>query len=396
MSDKAIYKTDITQGFLNGELDRVQLSEQDIIQKTYGSNCSFLGLNKAIVPRVLTSICRPLFLTDDYEIMMYAAERTNVLAAMKRKDINYTFYLPRDEGIGTGGDSSLIRVVTNPDLDRYHFEAWNRSLEQMERVDTRDLRNKILHQITVSSPQGIADKEFLRNLGGKYIIVNNKNGTVSGTDRTTFGYFGDSTITLKPERIDMQMDNGEVYALDSWFNFSGSNYQGLFASKYPGFLDLLTKAGLYDPVLYEFPFLVDGENYTVFIPSMQALNDYGVNEMSKEELNQFLRYHFVREDLIFTDGRKPEGNYSTTCIEESSTSYRTHFSQIYIRPTPDIIQILDKNGDVYLNVPEQEGETNQIIWYDTNDQSSSDWDFITTGVIHNINKVLIRDSLQSK
>ena len=196
------------------------------------------------------------------------------------------------------------------------------------------------------------------------------------------------------EAIDMQMDNGEVYAVDSWFNFSGSNYQGLFASKYPEFLDLMTQAGLYDPILYEFPFLIDGENYTVFIPSTQALNEYGVSDMSKEELNQLLRYHFVREDLIFTDGRKPEGNYSTTCIEERSTSYHTHFSQLHIRPTPDVIQILDKNGDVYLEVPEQKGQTNQIIWYDTNEQSSSDWDFITTGVVHNIDKVLVRDSLQ--
>jgi hypothetical protein len=263
----------------------------------------------------------------------------------------------------------------------------------MENISTNDLRNVLLNQISSSIPDGIANKEFLRTLGGRYIIVNNEAGSVSGTGRSKFGYYGDSTITLTPEYIDQETDNGVAYRVNGWFKFSGTSYQGLLSSKYPKFIALLTKAGLYDPVFYDFPFLVDGEYYTVFIPTEQALNDFGVDDLSKEELRDLLKFHFVRGDLVFTDGKKPEGYYSTKLEKDNSSSY-TEFYELKIRPEPDAIQILGKNGDNFCSVVEIEGETNQIIWYDSNENSNSEWDFIATGVIHNIDKVLVRDSLQ--
>jgi uncharacterized surface protein with fasciclin (FAS1) repeats len=396
MTEASIYPSDIAKGFINGEGDRVFLNESDIIQVTFGSNCSFIGLNKAIVPRVITSVCKPVYLTRDYRIMMHALEATKVLAALKNPDADFSFFLPSDHGIGLEGDSSLTVVITDPELNRYHFQTYHRGTNTFVNVPVNELRKKIFNQVGISIPKGNANKEFIKNLGGNYIIVNHSDGTVRGTAPTTFGANGDSIIHLTPRKYNEYIDNGEVFDVDGWFNFSRASYYGFFISEYPYFLKLLEKAGLFNPSYYTFPFLIPGEPYTIFIPSQQALEDYRVDTLSKEELNQFLRYHFVKGELIFTDGNQPGGIYSTTRVDESSTTALSRQSILNILTKPDIIEILDKENNVYLTIPEEEGKTNKTVVSQTVSNSTSQWDFITTAVIHQIDKVLKYDSLQAR
>jgi hypothetical protein len=101
--------------------------------------------------------------------------------------------------------------------------------------------------------------------------------------------------------------------------------------------------------------------------------------------------------LIFTDGKKPSGRYPTTLQDESSTTYNTIYSSLNIRPMPNTIQILDKNGGVYLDIHENGELTNKFIAYKYNKDpaSSSNWDYIITGVVHEIDKVLREDLLDA-
>ncbi len=57
-------------------------------------------------------------------------------------------------------------------------------------LTTNDLRTLILNHIGTEYPQGVARKEFIKNLAGNYIIVNNQTQEVSGMSPTTFGYKG--------------------------------------------------------------------------------------------------------------------------------------------------------------------------------------------------------------
>jgi uncharacterized surface protein with fasciclin (FAS1) repeats len=198
-------------------------------------------------------------------------------------------------------------------------------------------------------------------------------------------------MTLK--KFNEKTDNGEVYEVDTWFSFAKPSLYGLFVSEYPKFLSLLEKAGLFNSSLYTFPFLIQGEPYTIFIPSTQALEEYGADTLPKEELNKLLRYHFVRGELIFTDGNLPGGMYSTTRVDESSTAIQTRYSKLNVLTKPDIIEILDKENNVYLTINEDERNNNRtVVFKDPN--SNSEWDFVTTGVIHQIDKVLVKDSIQ--
>lgn len=390
-----LYESYLKGGFFNGVNEVVHLENEgiDVIQKTFGSNCTFLGINKVIVPRVIKSVSQPMYLTTKYETLLYAAQKTKVLSALKKPDANYAFYLPSDEGISYGGDSSLFRIVDDKEREIYHFEAFNMAEKKYEELSIDYLKGKILNQIATSTPNGLAKKEYLRTLGGNYIIVNNENGTVSGTEQSKFGYKGDSSITITPEKYQEETDNGEVYIVKNWFSFSAGNYFGIF-SQYAKFFSLLSKAGLYDPSYYRFPVLIPGEYYTVFVPTDSALTSYGADTLALDELRSLLKYHFIKGELIFTDGRKPAKDYVTLREDESSTQYNTVFSKISLNPQPDVISIPDKNGNAYLEISNEKGRTNRTVWYDNNQDTDSEWDFITTGVIHIIDKVLVKDSLQ--
>lgn len=397
MTENAIFPSDLNKGFTSGNGDVIQVNQGEIIYKDFGSNCSFIGLNNTLVPRAFQSISRPMYLTRKYQTMMYAVDYSKLLPTIKRSNVNYAFYLPSDNSIGILGDSSLVRIVDNPDLNTYHFESYDRSEYKWQRINKSDLRKKILNQIAINPPSGFANKEFIRNLAGNYIVVDHSEGSVSGTVPTNYGFNGDSSIILQPELYPEYTDNGEVYEVESFFSFlTGASYYGVFLSKYLDFFKLLQKAGLYDPVYYNFPFLVDGESYTVFIPTVEALNAYGVDTLSKSELADLLRYHFVKGNMIFTDGSSADGGYSTLLEDESSTSYIKKYSQLKMNCKPDLLEILDKNGNVYLEIPESEGKTNLMITYDPNKESDSNWDYITTGIIHEIDKVLVPDSLVVK
>ena len=55
-----------------------------------------------------------------------------------------------------------------------------------------------------------------------------------------------------------------------------------------------------------------------------------------------------------------------------------------------MIEILDKDGNPYITINEATGKTNIMIATDTDPNGSLDTDYITTGVIHEIDEVLIK------
>ena len=335
MSRSPIFLSDIENGFLNGEWDTVFVDPASVIEKHYGSNATFFGVKRAIVPRAFTSITAPVYLRPEYRYFMNALEFTGMSPILKRRNANYSFFVVED-------------------ARDYKFQDGDQSW----------ITNRILNQVGTFVPGEKARKEFIPTLGGNFIVYD---------------------TTRRPVQLQELTDNGKTYAAQNYFRHPRTSLFWRLYSDFPAFFDLMNKAGMLDINWGRLNFTNENELYTIFVPSSDAMSDYNTDTLSLEELQQFIRYHFVRGDLIFTDGNKPPGDYKTLRVDESSHPYNPRFLTLNIQPEPDRIRIYDDLGN----------HTCDVTVYDRNSNTRTavrrQWgDYATTGVIHEIDTILLK------
>jgi uncharacterized surface protein with fasciclin (FAS1) repeats len=382
MASGPIYPSNINRGFYNGENDFITVDQNTIVQKEIGSNCTFLGVNEVIMPRAFSSVTAPVYLLRSYSRVMYAIERSGLLTALKRQNNNYMFFIEADANLSA--DSALIY---KPLEER--FEVWqvaDGTPPRLRSVTTSDLRNLLLNHIGVEQPTGLPRKEFIKTLGGNFLIVNNETGEVRGSDVTRFGYKNSQVVVVQPTLINMNADNGKTYDISNWFNFLTGNLYSLISANNPAFHNLLVQAGLANTGEFRYTFLSDDENYTVFVPSEEALAAYPVASLTLGDLRKFLMMHFVQSALIFTDGKVSSGYYETARIDEKSTQYTKVFTKIYIQPGIDEISFRDKDGINYLTVTES-SVTNRTAARTLGPSDVTYPTIVTNSIVHEIDKV---------
>jgi uncharacterized surface protein with fasciclin (FAS1) repeats len=381
MSDNSIYPSDFENGFMNGEKDVITLDPGHIIHKKFGSNTSLIGVDQALVPRVFTSVAGPVYLVKGYSKVMYAVEEAGLLSALKRDDDSYLFYV--ESNTNTSQDSSLL-YSANEVFSLFQ----NSSASKREfRLSTDDLRTLLLNHIGVGSLTGLPRKEFIRNLAGNYLIINNETGEVSGTDVTTYGYRGLIREPNYPVKISTEAVNGTTYDVNNWFSFSAPRLYTVVQASNPLFHELLEKAGLAREYESRYSFLSENEDYTVFAPTDSALLDYRADTLTGIALENFLKFHFIQGALIFTDGSKPAGYYETARLDDRSTTYTKIFSKIYIDPGVDIISVPRKQGGEFVRVEESE-TANVLTGRNLGESTDIFGDLVITGVLHEIDHVL--------
>ncbi len=387
LSNTSIYPTDFEQGFYNGEEDVIRFSESEILEKRFGSNSTFIGLNSAIIPRVFNSVAGPVYLLRNYSKPMYAIEDAGLLSALKRENENYLFYV--ENNANTALDSSLLR-----DAATGQFSVWETSLgsSRERRLGVNDLRALIMNHTAVGIPSGGPRKEYFRNLAGNYIIIDNVTGEVKGTAETTVGYNGQVYKPNYPTQISSDSDNGTTYDIENWFSFSAPNLYSRIRTNYPVFHNLLLQSGLGNT--YEYNFLSDNEIYTIFIPSDSVMSAFRADTLQREELQALLKLHFVQGALIFTDGQMPSGYYESARTDDKSTEFTKIFSKYTVRTGYDLIEILDESGGAYVSVEESE-LTNIMTGMDVGEGEEVFRKYVITGVIHEIDRVLVFDQLDT-
>ncbi|HCY43126.1 MAG TPA: hypothetical protein DHV48_17630 [Prolixibacteraceae bacterium] len=382
LSINPIYLTDINRGFLNGEADIIQIDESSIVQKQYGSNCTFIGVNKPIVPRAFSSVTGPVYTRKGYSKVMYAIEKSGLLSALKRKNSDYSFYVEAD--MATSADSSFFY---DPVSERFTAVTMYPSIRQTT-LSNDDLRTLFLNQIGLSQPKGIARKEFIKTLGGNYLTVNNVTKEVRGTAPSTYGYRGVKQVTVIPRKISTNADNGSTYEVDSWFAFNANDIFSAISTNFPKFHALIKKAGLTQDKLFKYSFMSDNQSYTVFAPSDSVLNTVNLDALTQKELQNLVMMHFIQGEMIFTDGNKQAAYYETARIDESSTAFVIKNTMMKINPGIDKIVIPSKNGTPVAVV----NESNRTNIITSRNLSTTGLEAFTTvvsnGVIHEIKSVL--------
>ena len=390
LSNNSIYPTDFQRGFLNGELDIIKIDESSIIQKEYGSNCTFIGVNKPIVPRAFSSVAGPVYLRKGFFKLMSAIEMAKLLPALKTREANYSFFVEPD-GL-TSADSSFLY---NPVTKQFSAVTLWPSVTPTK-LTVNDLRILLLNHIGLDQPKGNAKKEFIKNMAGNYLIFDNVTKEVKGTASSTYGYKGSQEVHVFPKIISTNADNGTTYEIDNWFSFNASSIFLTISTKYPKFHGLLKKAGLSQDKLYKYSFISDNQEYTVFIPNDSVLNVTNTDAMSQNELKNFLLMHFIQGDIIFTDGSKQSGYYETARVDESSTPFSTVFTRIKINTDIDKITIPSKNGGSLVVVNESP-VSNILTAVNLSTTGLEAYDNImNNAVVHEIKKVLLFNEVDTK
>ncbi len=392
LSINTIYPTDFEKGFYNGEEDIVQLDENDIVQHEFGSNSTFIGLKKAIVPRAFKSVTGPIYLQRGYYKVMQAIETAGLLPSLKRPNQNYMLFVEADAK--TSKDSSLVYNTINGSFSVFQISEGN---YKEYPLSLNDLRTLLLNHVATDRSTGLARKEFIPNLAGNYFVINNETGEVSGTDVTTAGYRGAEPTPEFPKVLSDATDNGVTYDIQNWFSFIAPSLYTKLSTDYPKFQGLLKKAGLTNDKLYTYKFISNNEFYTVLVPTDAALDSAGVNQMPVAELKNFLLFHFIQGNMIFTDGKQPSQYYETARIDEKSTVFTTVYTKLFVKPGIDFIQIPDKNGSSYVEVEEAEGKTNLMAGVTVSDGSGQEVFPVTyiNSVIHQIDKALKFEDLDT-
>ncbi len=393
MAINPVYPTDLKNGFYNGENDIIEINTEDIVQKEYGSNCTFIGLVNPIVPNAFSSVTGPVYLQPGFSTTMYAIEESGLLPALKRENKNYSLFVESDFDLNK--DSSLLYNPVKEEFFLYRIQEFGGATRYSLRKN--DLRTLLLNHVAVEFPRGVARKEFVLNLAGNYIIFNNETGEVSGTDVTTVGFLGLKPAPNYPQKISDGANNGDTYRIDNWFSFKATDLYATIQSSYPAFYNLMKKAGLVLEREYRFSFISNNEFYTVFIPTDEALAAADVNSLSTNDLKDMILLHFIQGHIIFTDGNKSPGYYETVMSKPSGSQISSAYTKIYIEPGTDIISIKGKDGSVYTEIIES-GRANKLtgIVVTTGNEIPVYTNMFNNAVIHEIDQVLLYNNLDTE
>lgn len=385
MADKPLYVKDISDGFFNASGDYITIDPSTIIQKSFGSNASFIGVNKVITPKAFSSVSAPLYLNPEYQTFLAAIELSGLLPALKQEDITYSLFIISDRTLAL--DFSMQVQWKDWKKERYDIIGYDYSEDPPKPVkrSIEDIINTMYAQISVEPLVGAARLEFLETLDGRHLIINNDENSLSGGLSSTFGYLGDSVITVNFNQIGGDYFNGNVYETNGWINFSSGGLNAkLEGSK---FLSLMIKANMADK--YTMKFSSSGDRHTLFLPSDEALETARADTLTGDNLKRFLKNHFIKNELIFTDGKKLSGWYNTISRVKTGSSYNT--DKLNLSLGIDEISILQNNGELLCQIEEEPGISNIICTKVKEGYQGSLPSYVTEAVIHRIDTVLFAD-----
>ena len=365
--------------FYNNAGDRVDLSGVNILQKNYGSNSTFVGIDKVLMPDIFPSVAAPVILRPAFTSFFASIYSVGLFPVLSNLNTQYSLFAIPDEALQE--DSSLFLIYTDDLFDGLSIEsstAFNQETESMTNIPVRSssgtsLRKLMNGQIALGVHQGICRKEFLRTLSGYYISFNNETGMVWGGDSTTYGYNSDSVMVLNfyneltedfGSSLGVVPVNGKTYSVEHWMQFPKQvfSYNALRNGENQLFFTLIKTAGLLDSKTNRLNFLNEGDALTVFVPSDEALTAIGADTLPADELEKLIRSHFISGVTMFTDNilRHPLPDQYYTA---NNTTITIGSSEA------DKIDIHAKNGTINFQVEENENKTNIMYlgWDNGND-----------------------------
>jgi len=348
LSSRMVLKSVLQQGYFNAFGDAMDIPQSDIVSGYMCSNGVVYESKKVLEPNVFTCVPGLLFIDKDYSTLLYTLNAANMLSSLSNPDAHVTLFASTNQALEEYG----IRYNATNAIVEFRSPA-NGKWSPMNTTDLNMFAQDQIYKGRLSDFSG--DGTFVELTSGNYLRYAN-NQVEAGENQIT-GNIAGVTDVIENERngflvkvdkpIESRLVMGDYIMADPEI----SEFAKLLTDA-----KLLTKAQNTDTkeIYYNLKFLAAAKYWTGFLPTnaaMQKAREQGIipytfptTTAGKDSINNFIMYHFVKDDVVFDDG-KLSGNLSTNRTYKDENG-KTVNATVKISNIPNNLSIYDVSEQV--------------------------------------------------
>lgn len=329
-------------------------STADIVQKQFCSNGVFYGASKVQATNVFSTVYARAYLDPNNYSIMTLLLNQGLRITLTNPGIKYTVFMVPDAALRAAG---------------YNYDATTSTYSYTSNGATvsgngvRDQLLRILQLSIVATPNNelndLSGSGIIETNNGEYIRWNNNTISSGGTveSRTTLNVVGSKDYSNG--RVYYLGNNGIITYPVKTLPQQIADNATTTTSPYYNFYRYLVNSQIYNATTLDLTGLTLGANYTVFIPTndaiVQAVKDgvlpgtpaTGVPNFTptatadKDNVARFIYYHIVSGITIAPDGKKsPNGTAQPTLLKNATGDV----VNVNIVNQPNNLRVIDVNA----------------------------------------------------
>jgi hypothetical protein len=307
LSARLVVMSALEKGYFNAFGDAMNIPKSDIASGYMCSNGVVYESKKVLEPNVFTCVPGLLFINKDYSTLLYALNAANMLTSLANPDSHVTLFASTNEELEKYG----IRYNATSAIIEFRSPA-NDKWSPMNTTDLNLFAQDQIYKGRLSDFTG--EGSFVEMTSGNFIHI--ANNQIEAAENQSKGNLAEVDEIIENERNGFLIKVSKP--LESRFLMGDYIMADPEISEFAKLLTdakLLAKAQNSDTkeVYYNLKFLAGGKYWTGFLPTnaaMQKARDEGIipvkfptSTAGKDSINSFIMYHFVKDDVVFDDGK---------------------------------------------------------------------------------------------
>lgn len=359
LSATLVLMSKMQKGYFNAFGDAMDIPKSDITSGYMCSNGVVYESKKVLEPNVFTCVPGLLFINKDYSTLLFALNAANMLATLSNPDAKVTLFASTNKqleeyGIRYNATNAIIEFRSPAD------GKWN----PMSTTDLTLFAQDQIHKGELSAFGG--DGGYVELSSGNFLHY--FNNQVEAAENQASGNVANVDEVIRNDR------NGYLVKVSK--PIETRQVIGQYLSSDPElseFTRLLSAATLLDTryrdpitkeVIPNLKFYAGAKYWTAFLPTnaaMKKARDEGfisipenptstwysrLSTAGKDSVTSFIMYHFIKDDVVFDDGKSQKGIYKTNRTYKDTDGKTTLNATVKITNVPKNLSIYDASEQV--------------------------------------------------